>query len=70
MSFHSYTAGKKIIDNDTKPPLYLYIPWLVNLLENTSSHSCCSHSWDSFYKNCCKSDTDLLEDKRIHDSKS
>ena len=53
------------MDNDTKPPLYLYIPWLVNLSENTSSHSCCSHSLDSFHKNCCKSDTDLLEDKRI-----
>ena len=62
MSFHSYTAGKKIFDNDTKPPLYLYIPWLVNLSENTLSHSCRSHSWDSFHKNWCKTGTDLFEE--------
>ena len=37
VSFHSYTAGYKITDYDTKPPLYLYISWLVNSLENTST---------------------------------
>ena len=37
-SFHSYIAGYEIIDNDTKPPSYMYFPWLVISSENTSKY--------------------------------